>query len=45
MGWNPTGVRDFFSFSVWLHFLARAIEVGLLLKKALCGIFIRALNS
>ena len=31
---NPTGVRDFFSFSVWVHFLSRAnaqkVSVGIL---------------
>ena len=38
VGSNPTGVRDFFSFSVWAHFLSRAIA-----QKVLFGIFIRAL--
>ena len=32
------GVRDFFSFSVWAHFLSRTNA-----QKVLFGIFIRAL--
>ena len=36
---NPTGVRDFFSFSVWAHFLSRANA-----QKVLFGIFSRALT-
>ena len=35
---NPTRVRDFFSFSVWAHFLFRADA-----QKVLFGIFIREL--
>ena len=33
-GSNPTRVRDFFSFSVWAHFLSRANA-----QKVLFGIF------
>ena len=33
---NPTCVRDFFSFSVWAHFLSRAIA-----QKVAFGIFIQ----
>ena len=36
---NPLGVRDFFSLSVWAHFLSRANAP----QKVLFGIFIRAL--
>ena len=32
MGSNPTGVRDFFSFSVWAHFLSRAIAQKVLFR-------------
>ena len=39
VGSNPTGVRDFFSFSVLAHFLFRANT-----QKVLFGIFIRALQ-
>ena len=38
VGSNPTRVRDFFSFSVWAHFLSRADA-----QKVLFGIFIREL--
>ena len=31
MGSNLTGVRDFFSFSVWVHFLSRTITQKVLL--------------
>ena len=33
---STSGIRDFFSFSVWAHFLARAIA-----QKILFGILIR----
>ena len=36
---DPTRVRDFFSFSMWAHFLSRAIA-----QKVLFGIFVRALQ-
>ena len=39
MSSNPTRVRGFFSFSMWAHFLSRAID-----QKVLFGIFIRALQ-
>ena len=39
VGSNRTGVRDFFSFSVLAHFLAKATA-----HKVLSGIFIRALQ-
>ena len=29
VGSNPTGVRDFFSFLVWAHFLSRASTQGI----------------
>ena len=39
MGSNPTGIKDFFSFSVWAHFLSRAIA-----QKVLFGIFAQNFN-
>ena len=39
IGYNPTGVRDFFSFSVWAYYLSRANA-----QKRLFGIFITALQ-
>ena len=37
VGSNPSGVRDFFSFSVWAHFLCRGTGNA---QKVLFGIFI-----
>ena len=39
VGSNPTGVRNFFSFSVWAHFLSRAIA-----QKGSFGTFIQLFN-
>ena len=39
MGSNPTGVRDFCSFSVWAYLFSRAIA-----QKVVFGIFISALK-
>ena len=39
VGSNPIGIREFFFFSVWAHFLSRAI-----VQKVLLAIFIQHFN-